>query len=116
MMEAQCVDVGASHRSDSNTVANTVMTTAVVTVIQKDKVRVGNGMVVLLRSCVPKAQELAAPSAKRTPKGLPEKLSSSCHSKKITPMAAALIPPQLRFDNWVLKTSAPMTAEKMGMV
>jgi hypothetical protein len=46
-MAIQWTGVGSCHLSDSKTKANTVMTKAVMAVIQKDKVSVGKGMVVL---------------------------------------------------------------------
>ena len=92
------------------------MTKVVMAVIQKDKVRVGNGMVVLRSICVPKAHVLAATKANTTPTGLPDRLANSCQSKSTTPSAAANTPPHARLDNWLWKIKAPIRAEKMGMV
>ena len=68
------------------------MTTVVMAVIQKDKVRVGSGMVVLRSIWVPKAHVLAATKANTTPTGLPERLANSCQSNRTTPSPAAATP------------------------
>ena len=98
-MAAQCVGLGSCHLSDSKTNAKTIITRVVMAVIQKDKVRVGNGMVVRRISWVPKAQVLAEIKANNTPTGLPERLDNSCHSSNTTPRAAAATPPQARLAN-----------------
>jgi len=99
-MANQCTGVGSCHLSDSKTKANTEMTKVVMAVIQKDKVRVGKGMVVLRSICVPNAHVLAATKAKTTPRGLPERLTNSCQSKRMTPSAAAATPPHARLESW----------------
>ena len=59
---------------------------------------------------------LAATSASSTPNGRPASCVSSCHRSSTTPSAAALTPIQPRRDSAVENSSAPITAEKIGMV
>ena len=95
---------------------STVITPVVKKAIQNEIVSVGTGIWVRRSSCVPSAQVLAAPSANNTPTGLPVRLEISCHSSKTTPSEAAPTPSQARLASWSPNTSAPSTAENMGMV
>ena len=115
-MALQCVAEGATQRSCSNATASTVMTTAVMAVIQNEMASVGTGMRVRRSSCVPSAQVLAATRASSTPWGWPVRCVISCHSSSTTPNVAAATPAQARPASRWPKNSAPSTAENMGMV
>ena len=115
-MAPQVAVGGAVHWSRSNSRDNTVSNTLVMAVIQKQMVSVGTGSVVRRSRLVPSAQVIAAISASSTPTGLPARWVNSYQSSKTTPSAAAATPAQARGASRLPNTSAPSTAEKIGML
>src|SRR5450830_1928485 len=115
-MAAQVSGEGAFQCGCSNARPSTESTTAVITVIQKDRVKVAAVIVVLRSSCVPTAHTAAATSAQSTASGRPDSWVSSYQSSSDTPRAAAATPSQLRGFNRAPKNQAPNNAEKIGMV
>src|SRR5665647_393105 len=115
-MAAQVSGEGAFHWGSSHGTASSESTTAVITVIQNDRVRVAAAMVVLRNCWVPTAHAAAATSAHSTPSGRPDRSVISYQSSSATPMAAEATPSQWRGFNRAPKNQAPNSAEKTGMV
>src|SRR6185369_3020496 len=115
-MAAQTVALGARQSRLSKSNDSTAMKTAVNAVIQKEIVSVGSAILVRRSNCVPSAQVDAATSASATPPGWPASPVNSFHSSSVTPNAAALTPSQPRRVIAVENSSAPITAEKIGIV
>src|SRR6185369_17529323 len=115
-MAAQTVPLGACQSRPSNSTDNTAMKTAVNAVIQNEIVSVGRSIFVRRSNWVPSAQVDAATNASATPPGWPASPVNSCQSSNVTPKVAALTPSQPRRDSAVENSSAPITAEKIGIV
>jgi hypothetical protein len=108
--------LGIFHSGRSNSAVSTVITTAVMAVIQNEMVSVGRSMVVRRSSCVPSAQTAAATSASITPTGPPRQVGELVpQQQRDAERRGAHAGPAAPAEA-VENSSAPMTAEKIGIV